>query len=194
MVVASGSVNQEMTFLCQCTGCYNYKKATGMSLRAKTGAKSCGCLRVSATKKANTTHGHSVDRVISQEFGIWMGMKGRCSPKGKDPRYKGRTICDRWMASFEAFLTDMGPRPSTGHSVDRINNDLGYSPDNCRWATRTEQARNRKGNVFVTFNGETKTTAEWGYELGLGKDTINKRIRNGETDPTRILSREKAIS
>ena len=81
------------------------------------------------------------------EYTIWAGMKDRCyRPRNhKYPRYGGRgiSVCDRWRDSFEAFLADMGRRPSRGHSIDRINNDGNYEPGNCRWATAIEQVHNR---------------------------------------------------
>ena len=94
---------------------------------------------------AKTKHGHARDRTT--EYHIWAGMIKRCrNPKCKAfENYGGRgiTVCDRWN-DYVAFLADMGPRPSPSHTLDRIKNDEGYGPDNCRWATWIEQARNRR--------------------------------------------------
>lgn len=102
--------------------------------------KSCGCNRI----KAITTHGLS--RMRSTEYVIWQGMKQRClNPKNaKYGSYgaRGITVCERWLA-FENFLADMGSRPA-GLTLERVNNDKGYGPDNCKWATLSEQARNRR--------------------------------------------------
>jgi len=93
----------------------------------------------------------------SQEHAIWRGMISRCSNtnRQRSKNYVGRGIkvCERWQ-KFENFYADMGPRPSPGHSIERSNNDGNYEPDNCRWATPTEQATNRRRTRFVTYRGE----------------------------------------
>lgn len=129
--------------------------------------KSCGCLQKEAVRKARTTHGMK----DSSEYVIWFGMKARCyNPKSthyKDYGGRGIAMCDEWKESFEAFYRDMGPRPSPDHTVDRKDNDKGYSKDNCRWATWAEQGRNRRNNLYYVFDGERKTLSEWCRELRI---------------------------
>jgi len=101
-------------------------------------------------------HGMSYDPSVAAEYGSWREMRRRClSPKHKryaDYGGRGLGICDEW-SDFEVFLKDMGPKPP-GRSLDRIDNTLGYSPENCRWATVREQNQNQRSNLFVLFRGE----------------------------------------
>jgi hypothetical protein len=110
-------------------------------------------------------------------------MKGRCADRNniEFERYGGRgiSVCDRWLRSFSNFFEDMGERP-VGTSIDRIDPNGNYDPDNCRWASAKKQARNRRYNVLLTIDGETKTVAEWCENPLAAKDkTIYKRVKNG---------------
>ena len=110
----------------------------------------------------------------------WQRMKQRCQyQRAPDyPRYGGRgiTVCERWQ-NFENFVADMGQRPG-GMQLDRIDNNGHYTPENCRWATKKTNARNRSSNVTVTVDGITKTAIEWGEETGLG-EVVSARIARG---------------
>jgi hypothetical protein len=116
-------------------------------------------------------------------YNVWAAMKYRCgNPRCSSyPSYGGRgiTVCDRWRNSFEAFLADMGSTYGPGLSLDRIDNDSGYSPENCRWVTMHQQAGNKRNNHNLSLEGETHTIAEWSRITGISDLTIDKRLRLG---------------
>jgi len=128
------------------------------------------------SRRSVTTHGMT----RKPEYRAWMAMQVRC----EWPHYacyknyggRGIRVCARWRRSFEAFFEDMGPRPSPEHSLDRIDNNKGYSKANCRWATREQQQNNRRNNRFVTHRGETKSMAQWARSLGIPKSTAFNRL------------------
>ncbi len=156
-----------MVWLCRCI-CGTHIDVPAPYL-IKGGTKSCGCV---ATVRAGRD---------GREYNIWTDMKSRCyNPMAKRyERYGGRgiIICERWH-NFSVFFADMGPCPS-GHSIDRIDNDGNYEPDNCRWATRKQQLRNFSRNRFITFNGATKCLSEWSEETGIRALTISYRLKAG---------------
>lgn len=94
---------------------------------------------------------------------------------------RGIKVCDRWLESFENFLNDIGERPSKEHSIDRINNDGDYKPDNCRWATAKEQGRNKRNNFIVSYKGVEKPLSEWCEHLGLVYRDVYVKIKRGST-------------
>ena len=126
-----------------------------------------------------TTHGLSK----RPERGHWQAIKTRCynANYSQFHDYGGRGIrmCDRWLHSFEAFYNDLGPRPSTQHSVERNDNNGHYEPSNCSWATRGEQNRNRRNNRRLTFQGRTQCLANWADELGVDQNTLRERLEKG---------------
>jgi hypothetical protein len=138
-------------------------------------SRSCGCIRIEAISTHRMTR--------SPEFKAWNRMKNRCYCKSTAGfhRYGGRgiTVCKRWRNSFESFLADMGPRPSSKHSLDRKNNDRGYCPSNCRWATREEQGRNKSSCRFLRYKGRSLTIAGWSEVTGLSHGAICARLRLG---------------
>lgn len=128
----------------------------------------------------NTTHGMS----HSREFRIWMGMKARCAGKIQDSHskyYSGKGIkmFHGWVDSFDDFYRYIGPCPSDKHSVDRIDGNKGYEPGNVRWATVSEQSRNRSSNVYTTLNGVRMLYIEAAEILGVKKNVISYRMKRG---------------
>lgn len=126
-----------------------------------------------------------------REYDIYKQMIARCyDPKNKsysDYGVRGITVCDRWREDFFNFFADMGKKPE-GKSIDRVDNNLGYSPENCRWATRLEQNNNKSCTVKYTFNGRTQSRKTWAKELGMTDTCIRYRI------DVKGWSFEKAIS
>jgi hypothetical protein len=112
----------------------------------------------------------------------WSGMKARCKGRVEaDKRNyadRGISVCRRWN-NFSNFLKDMGIRPSDLHSLDRIDNDKGYSKDNCRWATRTQQNNNTRRNIWLTWSGHTKTLRQWSAHLKVSYSTLYGRFKKG---------------
>ena len=185
LVLAESGANRHgnTTWECRCD-CGSTIVASGVNLRSGNSA-SCGCSRRNACAKRLTTHGASKH----PEYSVWNGMIRRCEDPRRDDyhRYGGRgiSVCDRWrhgehgQHAFLCFLEDMGPRPSSLHSIER-NNGLGnYEPGNCVWATSTEQANNRSSNRRITVGSRTQTLAEWVRETGGDYHAIKKAIVKG---------------
>ena len=165
--------NNRAYWWCKCS-CGKTKFVEASTLLNKR-SKSCGCkTHVKYSKFPGVNY-------KSSEYSVWEGMKRRCynSKSRSYPNYGGRgiTVCDRWH-NFENFIEDMGLRPK-GRSLDRINNDLGYFPANCRWATAEEQSLNKRTNHRLSFNNENLTIKEWSDKLGIPVTTIAKRIMSG---------------
>jgi len=166
-------------WLCECD-CGNIK--TYRLSHIKQGrTKSCGCLN--AEQRINgATHGHARGDKASRTYVSYQHIKARCNnPKHKQyPDYGGRgiTVCDRWLESFENFLADMGECPD-GLTIERLDNDLGYSPDNCIWADMVAQANNRRSSRIIKFDGKSLTIAEWSRETGIKHGTISWRLAQG---------------
>ncbi len=155
-------------WLCQCD-CGNTCIAYGQDLqRAK--FKSCGCLNAEQIVK----HGKSRSHV----YAVWKQMIQRCE-NPKCPAFhnyggRGIAVSEEWH-DFPTFLADMGDRPA-GYSLDRADNDKGYSKGNCRWATQSEQLNNTRRNRVLTFNGKTQTYQQWAKEYGLPWHAVRDRI------------------
>ena len=143
---------------------------------------SCGCFRSEFMTNQKTTHGMANTRL----YRAWVNMRNRCNyTKDKFyPDYGGRGIkvCDEWQQSFEAFEAWAMANGYEDHlSIDRIDNGGNYCPENCRWTTMAEQAKNKRNNHYITHNGETHTVAEWARITGLNLSTIHRRLNKGWT-------------
>jgi hypothetical protein len=153
--------------------------------------KSCGCLMLERTKRSNTKHGHTKGQIRSPEFRSWTQMVRRCTDphSASYARYAGRgvTVCERWLA-FENFLTDVGPRPGPGFTIDRIDNTKGYEPGNVKWSSVAEQSRNKRSSRWIEFNGERLVAADWANRLGFDRNVIYSRLSRGTTDPAELLA------
>lgn len=122
------------------------------------------------------------ERERNREHYIWRGMIARCT-NNKLPswsRYGGRgiTVCERWL-DLDNFLQDMGKRPTSQYTIERIDNNGNYEPGNCKWATLNEQARNRCNNRNITYNNETKCITDWAIKLGISTSMIASRLDRG---------------
>ena len=166
--------NGHAYWLCVCD-CGGYALVRGSHLKSGN-TTTCGC------RLGRITHGESGSRL----YAIWNNMKKRCqNPKDREyPRYGGRGIkvCDEWLNDFQAFhdwamangYDEMAPRGQC--TIDRINNDGNYCPENCRWATAKEQANNTRRTRFIEFDGERHSVTEWARRLGINQSTLSMRI------------------
>ena len=192
----NGSKTRMWECVCDCGAVKNVRH----SELTRGGTKSCGCIKPHATRLANSTHGLTK----TPEYKTWVKMKERCNnPRAiRYLRYGGRGIkvCVEWESSFEQFLSDMGKKPTPRHSIERKNNDEGYSKDNCIWATGSQQARNRSSSRFLEIGGISKTLAEWSEISGIGYGTIQLRLKAGRTakssvfDPINSFERKPATA
>lgn len=167
------TLESQVKWLCHCE-CSAILIVRGADLRSGN-TKSCGCLREDNRFK----HGHSIVGKRSPEYNSWSSMLSRGNNPNDHayPRYGGRGIkvCEKWH-KFKNFFKDMGQRPK-GTTIDRINNDGNYEPENCRWATKKTQQRNRQVNIRITFNGETHCLSAWAEKIGITGGTLRYRIK-----------------
>lgn len=144
----------------------------------------------SESNKARATHGHARKGAWTKVYRTWYSIRQRCNnPNTVGWKYyggKGVRVCARWD-SFEAFLADMGEPPTSKHSIDRIKNELGYSPENCKWATKLEQDNNRTSNVLITYGGRTQNVKQWSDELSIKYATLYRRLVTESWEPGRAF-------
>jgi len=168
-------------FLCKCD-CGNETTVSSSQL-LKGDAKSCGCLRREVTaqrnRKEKTTHGLSKTRV----YGIWERMLSRCS-NSEDKNYcnygaRGIKVCDEWKDVTIFYDWAISNGHQKGLTIERIDNDGNYEPNNCKWIPRKDQNKNRRMNRQITYKGETKNLTEWSKVTGINRKTLETRLKNG---------------
>lgn len=168
-----------------CCICGNHKLYAGCDLR-RGKVRSCGCRRAELISIAKRQHGLSNSRHEGRPphriYQCWADMKKRCdNPRSfayKDYGGRGICYCDSWK-KFPVFLKDMGPNYVPGLTIDRIDTNGNYCPENCRWATRLAQANNTRRCRFLIFRGESKTMSEWCRVVGLPMKTVHLRLKLG---------------
>lgn len=177
-VIGEGPENPKKRMVeCRCS-CGAVRVVAAEKLTSGRSTRCRSCANKSPARVTNLKHGKS----WSPEYAAWRAMRNRCT----NPRcwnysdYGGRgiSVCDRWMRSFDAFYADMGPRPD-GLSLDRIDNEKGYSPGNCRWADKGEQQRNRRVSRSVVWQGRPRSVASLERKAGLPKGVLSARLDAG---------------
>lgn len=173
-------------FRCPCGA--EFESAVANVRSGKTG--SCGCQSSKQRfGKLMTKHGQSG----THTYDVWCGMVKRCHDETyhryEDYGGRGIVVCDRWRESFADFFADIGEAPD-GLTIDRKDNDGPYSPENCRWATKSEQARNTRTSRHITIDGVTKTLAEWAESSAAGYKVIHRRIKRGWSPRDAIFGRQ----
>lgn len=171
-------IGKNRKWVCVCD-CGAHSEPYGFGLKNGT-TTSCGCVG-RARLSLRTTHGGA----RSVEYRLWVSMCQRCY-NTKHPSYRnyggsGIKVDQRWLGEegFVNFLADMGRRPSSQHSIERVISTADYSTGNCRWATRVEQNNNTSRNKFLQLGERRQTIAQWAAELGLHYSTLTKRLASG---------------
>lgn len=172
-----GSKNKRTYWACICDCGVEKHIQSGSLISGKT--RSCGCKMLDGIKR----HNDSIKITDRLTYSSFNAMTQRCQNKNnkayKDYGLRGISICTQWQNNFIQFLNDMGERPTKDHFIERIDNEKGYFPDNCYWATRTEQNRNTRKNIYITYKGITKCISEWAVDLDIKSATIRRRIKKG---------------
>jgi hypothetical protein len=169
-------------WVCKCS-CGTIKLVATNLLTCGT-SRSCGCLVREIASKTHRTHGHAGRNGSEQttEYSAWVSMIQRCTNKNckNYKRYgaRGIKVCKAWRKSFEAFFQDMGKKPK-GYTLERINNEHGYYPNNCRWASYLDQEGNRGNIVKVEYEGKIQGLSKWARELGVSLSLLVSRLKNG---------------
>lgn len=169
---ASGNSHRVWECLCDCG---NIIRCTTDRLR-RGNTKSCGCLRKEITSKKNYKHGGTKTKL----YRIWDEMNGRCFCKTnkayKNYGARGIRVCDEWRKNFSLFRSwALSNGYQEGLTIERIDNNGNYCPDNCKWIPKSEQPKNRRNCHLITFNGKTQTLSEWSRELHVDRECVRNK-------------------
>ncbi|MCF7995219.1 MAG: hypothetical protein K9L88_10310 [Chromatiaceae bacterium] len=186
----SESLDKRKAWLCRCD-CGNEKTLSSKQLRHDK-VRSCGCLRKETSAETAAARKKSEAKRRDPLYNRWLCMLQRCS-NPKNPSYhnyggRGVKVCEAWRESFDAFLEDIGQPPTLKHTIERINNDGDYEPENCRWALRDEQLRNQRVNILITVNEDTLTAKDWAAKTGVSYQKLTRTFRTkGLAEATRLV-------
>lgn len=196
-VISLAYIKNGRTFWnCRCS-CGNETILLGKDIK-NGNTKSCGCLKIDTSRQRMTTHGATDSRL----YNIWTSMKQRCETSKiekfvRDYQNRGIKICAEWhdFSVFQKWALENGYKENL--SIDRIDNNKGYFPENCRWVDNFVQANNKRNNYFLTYNNKTQSIEQWARELGIKGSTIHERLRRGwsvdKTLTTKIYKREVLV-
>ena len=185
-----GSTRRFVECICGCGSIF----FTPMQNLKNSSVKSCGCKKIERLKKMNQTHGMSSSGAYNSVYATWEAMKSRCYNKKtvgfKNYGGRGIEVCERWRNSFENFYEDMGRKPHALSSIERVNVNGNYCKENCTWATRKVQSRNKRTNVFITAYGETKCFKDWRMDkrCKVSHGALFYRINKMKMEPEEAIS------
>lgn len=166
-------------WLCRCD-CGHERSYFGKNLRRGM-SRSCGCLARDSWGQSNVRHGHARVGRTSKEYRTWASMVQRCTDPSstayKDYGAHGVSVCERWREDFTNFLADMGPAPSSEHTIDRVDSAGNYEPANCRWADLQTQSRNRRSTVCLPWKGEDRSLSEISRMEGISTYMLSHGVR-----------------
>lgn len=166
---------------CECE-CGNIKTISAQTL-LNGGTKSCGCLRQEMVAQKNTKHGKSIRGQVTPEYLTWCEIIKRTENPSclgfKNYGGRGISICKEWRESFAAFLNDMGKKPTPLHSIERIDNNKNYCPENCKWVTRDVQNKNKRNTISITHQGISLCAKDWAERNNIKPSTVYGRLSKG---------------
>lgn len=175
---ASNDGPHKTQWLCRCS-CGIQRVVLTSSLRSGK-SQSCGCLNRDIVVGMRTKHGGCLN---DPEYTVWRGMKQRCRDRNQEgyANYgdRGVSVCADWLYDYARFLDDMGPRPGPEYTLERKDNDGPYCKDNCVWATRKQQNRNKRSTIWIVIGGERRCLGEWAEVLHVSYGTLYYRVKRG---------------